>query len=54
MLAKCGKYRVPVAQWESIVLAAQRLWVQFPGNTHTDKKMYSLNAMQVALDKSIC
>ncbi len=36
---------VPVAQWLSIALAAQRLWVQFPGNTRTDKKMYSLNAL---------
>ncbi len=25
---------VPVAQWLRIVLAAQRLWVQFPGNTY--------------------
>ncbi len=29
---------VPVAQWESIALAAQRLWVQFPGNSCTDNK----------------
>ncbi len=29
---------VPVAQWWSIALAAQTLWVRFPGNTHTDKK----------------
>ncbi len=27
---------IPVAQWWSIALAVQRLWVQFPGNTHTD------------------
>ncbi len=26
----------------------------FPGNTHTDKNMYSLNALLVALDKSAC
>ncbi len=31
------------------------LWVQFPGNTHTDKtKIHSLNALYVTLDKSIC
>ncbi len=29
---------VPVAQWQSIALAALSLWVQFPGNTHTDNK----------------
>ncbi len=42
---------VPVAQ-----LAAQRLWVRFPGNICTDKNMYmySLNALKVALDKSFC
>ncbi len=28
---------------QSIALAAQMLWVQFPGNTHTDEKMYILN-----------
>ncbi len=27
---------------ELCVSSAKRLWVQFPGNTHTDKKMYSL------------
>ncbi len=26
---------VPVAQWKSTALAAQRSWVRFPGNTHT-------------------
>ncbi len=31
-------YCVPVAQWKSIALAAQKVVVQFPGNTHTDKK----------------
>ncbi len=30
------KNSVPVAQWQSIALALQRLWFQFPGNTHTD------------------
>ncbi len=30
---------------ESIALAAQRLWVRFPGNTCTDKKLYNLNAL---------
>ncbi len=40
-------HSAPVAQWLSIALAAQRLWVQFPGNTHTEKKknMYNLNAL---------
>ncbi len=23
----------------------KRLWVQFPGNTHTNEKMYNLNAV---------
>ncbi len=32
----------------------KRLWVKFPGNTHTDQKMYSLNALQVALDRGVC
>ncbi len=33
----------------------KRLWVQFPGNTHTDKTIINCIAwMQVALDKSIC
>ncbi len=41
---KLTRNGVPVAQWQSIVLAAQRLWVRFPRN-HTDKKMYSLNAL---------
>ncbi len=27
-----------MAQWWSIALAAQRSWVQFPGNRHTDNK----------------
>ncbi len=36
---------VPVAQWWSIALAAQRLWVRFPENTHTDKNMYNLNVL---------
>ncbi len=27
-----------MAQWYRIAIAAQRLWVRFPGNTHTDKK----------------
>ncbi len=38
----------------SVVEHCIRLCVQFPGNTHTDNKMYSLNALQVTLDKSIC
>ncbi len=25
----------------------KRLWVQFPGNTYTDEKMYNLNALWI-------
>ncbi len=45
-----AEHCIPVAQRQSIALAAQRLWVRFPGNTCTDKNMYSLNG----LDKSVC
>ncbi len=33
-LNKCTSMCVPVAQW-----LEQRLWVRFPGNTRTDKKI---------------
>lgn len=29
--------------------------IRFPGNAYTEKKkMYTLNALQVAVDKSVC
>ncbi len=42
---------VPVAQWWSIALAAQKV-VGSIEREHT--KMYNLNALYVTLDKSIC
>ncbi len=29
-------FNVPVAQWLEHCVSTQRLWVRFPGNTHTD------------------
>ncbi len=55
-----GNFRLVSAQslWLSGRASRQqrkRLWVQFPGNTHTDKKInYSLHALQVALDFVTC
>ncbi len=46
-----GVIIVPVAQW---LEHCKKLWVQYPGSTHTDKIMYSLNALYVTLDKSVC
>ncbi len=38
------EFQIPLAQGWSIVLAAQRLWVQFQGTRILTKKMYNLNA----------
>ncbi len=42
-LKKIEMYSVPVAQW--LEHCVSRLWVRFPGNTCTDKKMFNLIAL---------
>ncbi len=40
-------YCFPVAQCWSFALAAQRLWVRFPGNTCTDKKCIACKSLWI-------
>ncbi len=44
---------VPVAQWWNIVLTAQKVVGSIPREHTYWQKMYSLNALLVALDKSV-
>jgi len=37
----------------SMVLATPRSWVRFPVNARTDRYVFTLNAMSVALDQRI-
>ncbi len=36
---------VPVAQWLEHCVSSAKVVGSIPGNTHTDKKMYNLNAL---------